>query len=61
MTGPRQSVPRGELRALLLAAEYSAGSVVYTTDNTNVANGWAERRYLQPEGVDADLWHRLGA
>ena len=30
------------------------------TDNSAVADGWHEQRYLYPTGTDADSWHQVG-
>ena len=50
---------RGELRALLLAAQGSLGPTLYVSDNLAVCEGWWSRHDQRPHGEDGDLWLEL--
>eukprot|EP00959_Pyramimonas_sp_CCMP1952_P161523 3377575-Pyramimonas_sp.AAC.1 len=60
LEGDRQVVPRGELMALYMALWTTSRYVNYTTDCEAVAQGWYEKRFAQPAGLDADLWQKIG-
>ncbi|CAK0869829.1 unnamed protein product, partial [Prorocentrum cordatum] len=60
LSGPVQTVHRGELRALVLAAQGSLGPTVFVSDNLAVCVGWWSRRDQRPQGADSDLWALLG-
>ena len=60
LPGASQSVPRGELLALLWALRYSVGVLIYVTDCSEVARGWYAELFRRPEGPQADLWRMVG-
>ncbi|CAK0860893.1 unnamed protein product, partial [Prorocentrum cordatum] len=60
LAGHSQTVHRGELRALLLAVQRSAGQTLCVSDNLAVCEGWWGRYDQTPCGEDADLWRLMG-
>jgi len=59
VTGPRQVVARGEIRAFVLAVWATTGSLTYITDYEPLVQSWYERAYERPKGDDGDLWVML--
>ena len=51
LPGPRQTVPRAELWAFLLALRSTSGDLRYHTDNMPLVSGWSRGRHrLPPRG-----------
>eukprot|EP00959_Pyramimonas_sp_CCMP1952_P071300 1488795-Pyramimonas_sp.AAC.1 len=46
--------------ALYMALWTTSRYLTYTTDCEAVAQGWYEKRFAQPAGLDADLWQKIG-
>ena len=55
LSGLKQPVPRGELKALWLTATEFRGYAIFATDCENVYKGWRAQIYLTPNGKDSDL------
>ncbi|CAK0834173.1 unnamed protein product, partial [Prorocentrum cordatum] len=49
MPGPRQTVPRSELFAFILALRCSVFPLRHHADNGPLVQGWARRRRLAPQ------------
>jgi len=61
LPGRRQTVPRGEIFAFVLALEHYADHIDYVTDNLPLLNGWHAQRWLHlSKGANSDLWARIG-
>ncbi|CAK0817692.1 unnamed protein product, partial [Prorocentrum cordatum] len=61
LPGRRQTVPRGEIFAFVLALEQLETDIHYVTDNMPLLNGWNAQRWLHlGKGANSDLWARIG-
>ena len=60
LPGGTQTVARGELYALYVAARGGRGHVVFVTDNAAVCSGWYANNPANPCGANADLWFLIG-
>ncbi|CAK0885174.1 unnamed protein product, partial [Prorocentrum cordatum] len=61
LSGPQQTVHRGEQGALVLAAQCSSGPTMFISDDLSVRDGWWAQRDTAPRGPDADAWRVLAA
>eukprot|EP00959_Pyramimonas_sp_CCMP1952_P320132 6699734-Pyramimonas_sp.AAC.1 len=59
LPGPHQTVPRGELLALVATVEATDQDIVFFTDNEACYINFHHGKIQEPTGSDADLWLRL--
>ncbi|CAK0881441.1 unnamed protein product, partial [Prorocentrum cordatum] len=59
LLGPKQTVPRSELQAFLIALRRTRGCLRYHTDHMPLVHGWRQRRHVSPSGKNADLWWQI--
>ena len=60
LPGSFQSTSRACLEAFIFILGHSTGPLVVKPDASYLVDGFHSRRYLTPEGTNADLWHAIG-
>jgi len=58
--GDFQTPPRACLEAFLYALRTTVGKLVVKPDASYLVDGFSAKRYLAPDGANADLWHAIG-